>query len=409
MSAQRLRRWSNIELMLYKCFVFTGLYTDKCLFQFLVNNKGSFGGMDATEITPGLISNSTQEEPITYYLCTDMFLMGVSMTVYLGLFIPISLVGLSGNILVILVSNRKLSSTKMYMVALAVADTTSCIMYLTRMLMLKLNSHSTSCTIILIAAYFLGITMTYACHILAFVAIERCLSVTKPNLVRLSTNRAKMLCVFAVPIAILESGIFLFLTTLNVEYLHHIFRIVLVVLFAIPLFSIMLAYLAMSIALVQRNIKAARRNRLRFTNNQVVPVPSLSHPGDQHRNTSGLSSVLCKENETHNSNLKSKFTGNLTENASYGKRNEIGGHQINRSKSKMHIKRGVLDRVTAMLILVTMSFLILWTPFWLSVYHLPLPPLLTETYIITCIVNPFIYSFMSTDFRNELKRLFIKK
>ena len=355
-----------------------------------VNNKGSIEGMDVTEITPGLIGNSTQEKPIPNYICTDMFLLGVPMTVYLGLFIPITLVGLSGNILVILVSNRKMNSTKMYMVALAVADTTSCIMYLTRMIMLKLNSHSTSCTIILILACFMATTMIYACHILACVAIERCLSATKPNLVRLSTNRAKMLCVFAVPIAILEAG--LYFSTFVIKYFYRIYRIINVVLFAIPLFSIMLAYLAMLIALVQRNIKAARRNRRKFANNQVIPVPSLSH-----------------ENKTHTSSVKSKSTENFTENASYGKRNEIGGHQINRSKSKMHINRGVLDRVTAMLILVTMSFLILWTPVWLSVFHLPLPPLLSEKYIITSIVNPFIYSFMSTDFRNELKSLFSKK
>ena len=58
------------------------------------------------------------------------------------------------------------------------------------------------------------------------------------------------------------------------------------------------------------------------------------------------------------------------------------------------------------LLVVTVVFIACWSPLCVAVCGLPVPSVLLYLFIVNSVINPFIYSFMSSDFRQDVRRLF---
>ena len=58
------------------------------------------------------------------------------------------------------------------------------------------------------------------------------------------------------------------------------------------------------------------------------------------------------------------------------------------------------------LLVVTVVFIACWSPLCVAVCGLPVPSGLLYLFIVNSVINPFIYSFMSSDFRQDVRRLF---
>ncbi len=60
---------------------------------------------------------------------------------------------------------------------------------------------------------------------------------------------------------------------------------------------------------------------------------------------------------------------------------------------------GHMTKTGLMLMLVTVVFFACWAPYWLFVLNVKVPPLLVDVFILTSVINPAIYCFLSKSFR----------
>ena len=58
------------------------------------------------------------------------------------------------------------------------------------------------------------------------------------------------------------------------------------------------------------------------------------------------------------------------------------------------------------LLVVTVVFIVCWSPLFVVVCGLRVPSALVYLFIVNSVINPFIYSFMSSEFRRDVGRLF---
>ena len=103
------------------------------------------------------------------------------------IFTGLAALGLPGNLFVIAVYVRNMtSSTKVYMFALVVADTAACVAWI----MFHSAQYANTTTFFLNLFGYFG--TNFSVHLLAFVAIERLMSVCRPHQFNLSATRAKV-------------------------------------------------------------------------------------------------------------------------------------------------------------------------------------------------------------------------
>ncbi|KAI0241730.1 hypothetical protein LSAT2_020180 [Lamellibrachia satsuma] len=58
------------------------------------------------------------------------------------------------------------------------------------------------------------------------------------------------------------------------------------------------------------------------------------------------------------------------------------------------------------LLVVTIVFIVCWTPLGIASCGVSIPPPLLYLFIVNSVINPFIYSFMSSEFRKGVRQLF---
>ena len=58
------------------------------------------------------------------------------------------------------------------------------------------------------------------------------------------------------------------------------------------------------------------------------------------------------------------------------------------------------------LLVVTIAFIVCWTPLGIASCGVSMPPPLLYLFIVNSVINPFIYSFMSSEFRKGVRQLF---
>ena len=255
----------------------------------------------------------------------------------------VTVLSLPGNVCVIVVYTRQMSiPVKIYMFALAIADTGICICGIV-LSSVKID-HVTAGIVFIIS----DITITFSIYLLAFVSIERLMAVCWRHSINLSAVRVKLsLCVIA--LASSGNATVLFLARLQRnELLGRSLRLFGVISGVV---IVTLCYVVIAVKLV-RYTRAIRTNVAALSRAEATVTTSSTVPNNTRTST-------AKNAKTYKSVL--------------------------------------------LMFLVTVVFNVCWLPQWLMMVGIFVSDELRFTFLVNSGANPFIYSAVSVRFRSDVR------
>ena len=275
--------------------------------------------------------------------------------------------GIPGNVLVSAVyAINMTTSTRVYMFALAVADSAVCICGI---ILATIPHNIISREVI---GYLTFMSVAFSVFIMTFVSIERLLAVRRPHTFSLSTSRAKRALWVMVIAAAICAGT---LTTQRVYDNVAAMRITVAVIIASNAGVIIICY-------------------------TLVAVTILMLAKDAQRKVGGASSsALSKPSTSHA--LSNQLTMVNTE-------ADVTSHTRKSGTTKTTTKVAAAYRNMSVLLIITIVFLLSWMPISLHSIGFPLSKNWNRLYLINSFINPFIYNVVSRMFRNDV-RLFYRK
>ena len=288
--------------------------------------------------------------------------------------------GLPGNLLVIAVYVAKMTtSIRVYLFALAVADTAICVCGI------ALAASLTNFELKIIVFLIMSFAVNFSVGLLTFVSVERLLAVLRPHSFTLNPRRAKM--------ALLIITVYVTITTIVQVFLvaftgNGRFHAIAQFCFVFPCTSTMLiCYTIMAYKL----LKKARRNVC------VHNVVHLVEPG------------ISKVNSTTGDGTRRCNPGPsivTTEIIKYHMSGEIKSSQpatTNMSEKQVQTVKNLI-----LLFVITVIFIICWLPSWLRTLGLTIHDDVIRLLILNSVINPFIYGVASAMFREDVRRFYSK-
>ena len=273
--------------------------------------------------------------------------------------------GIPGNLLVIVVYSWKTStSTRLYMLALAIADLVVCIIAVvwTRVEFSSISQEITK--------WCLHMSLAFSTLLLSFVSIERLIAVRRPHSFSLCPRRAKWALVV---IALMGAFCATVLCVARVKHYELLTRIVIAsvtgssVVVMIGCYSVMAMTMLMKVRAVHRNTGVACG----------TPLP-------------GSASVTTVTAELNNSRPPSDVTSR-----------KIYPESVVKS---ITVKPAKTYKGVSLLFIITAVFIACWMSLWLSDVGFWIPSTARNLYILNSIVNPFIYSAVSGMFRDDVRQ-----
>jgi len=258
----------------------------------------------------------------------------------------LAVIGLPGNLFVITVYiGNMTTSTKVYMFALAIADTTICICAI-----ILMNAATIAYLTLNVALFSTDLAISFSVYLLAFVSIERLVAIYWPHKFNMSAVRAKTaLCIMAV--ATFVCG--LLLTVARLRRYDLISGIIRLLIIAICVITMTVCYAAIAIKLLA-NARVAR---------QKVGVIVWTLP--------------------------------LTNNSPAVLNSVVSTTETKQAKAL----RGVL-----LVFIVTVVFIVSWLPQWMAIIGVSVSIALKRIFVLNSILNPFIYSVASAMFRDDVRQ-----
>ena len=276
----------------------------------------------------------------------------------LAIFLVVVL-GLPGNLFVIAVYfTRKTTSTRVYMFALAKADTAVCICGI-----VLTNAHI-DVILLQIVLYFVDMSITFSVYLLTFVSIERLLAVWRPHSFSHSATRATRAVVV---IAVFSAVCAAMMTTARLHRYVLFARLfpMLVTLFSVIIMTICYTLLAIHLLNTLRN-----RKKVGVLN----ATPSLEPgPSTVSQNT---------------------IDGN------------VGNCDIAPVMYRVTAKQTKTYKNVLLLFIVTLVFIACWLPQWLAYVGVAVSREVLRIFLVNSAVNPFIYSVASAMFRNDVRQFY---
>ena len=277
--------------------------------------------------------------------------------------------GLPGNIFVFAVYVLQMkSSTRVYMFALAIADSAVCVSGI--VLLVGYTDIVTQ----FIFLETINVFIIFAMLILTFVSFERFLAIRRPHTFSLLPLRAKK----SLGYITLATCIFeILLRILYFSGSEDVFKILIVALI-LSCFTVMVTcYSLIALSLLQK----VRASRVKTG----VINPTYSSP------QSGTS----KQDQATTS------TG-VSPNLDLGETTSVAITDTNKTTAAQAKNvRGVL-----LLFLITVVFLVTWLPLWLSNAGVSIPTHIKRLFLLNSVVNPYIYGFASPMFRKDVRDFF---
>ena len=290
--------------------------------------------------------------------------------------------GLPGNLLVIAVYVAKMiTSTRVYLFALAVADTAICVCGIALAASLTNDVGLLKMIVFLIMSF----AVDFSVGLLTFVSVERLLAVLRPHAFTMNPRRAKMalliITVYVTIIVIVQ--VFLVAFTGNGR-----FHIIAQLCFVFPCTSTMLiCYTPMAYKL----LKKARRNVC------VHNVVHLVEPG-----ISKVTSTRCDGTPRCNPG-SSTITAEVIKYQMSGEIKSPRPPTTTMSEEQVQRFKNVI-----LLFGITVVFIVCWLPSWLRTLGLSIHDDVIRLLILNSVINPFIYGVASAMFREDV-RLFYRK
>ena len=281
------------------------------------------------------------------------------------------ILGLPGNLFVFSVYVVKMtSSTRVYMFALAIADSAVCVTGS----VLSVGYTDIVTTYVLIET--INVSTLFSVFLLTSVSLERCLAIRRPYTFSLHPLRAKKYlgCIT------LATGIFETLVLILDFIGHRAGFDVLVVVVLLSCFTVIVTcYTLIAVSLLQK-AKASRVKTGVINRTYPSPQPGTSIQ-DQATTAIGV---------TPNLHLSETTSVAVT---------DTNKATVAEAKNV----RGVL-----LLFVITVVFLISYLPLWLSKAGVSIPPQIMRLFLLSSVVNPYIYGFASPMFRKDVRDFFQK-
>ena len=262
--------------------------------------------------------------------------------------------------MVVVYFRRMKTSTSAYMFALGIADTSIC---LNCILVITMHVGEIKQLIVI---YVFNTSVMFSTCLLAFLATERCMAVARPRKFSLSTRKAKMVLVIFGATAMCCAAI---ASATRYFGFNRTYVILITSLANVCLLVLITSYSVVAVILLKR-MKAARR--------QVDVVAMTRSSADAVAATE--LNVLSTRIRTFNNGV---------------------------APSTAKVMNSVnAQRSTLVLFVVIAVFVLCWLPFFLRQYGLVVYIELKRLFTINSVVNPFIYSFLSPMFRNDVRQFY---
>jgi len=271
---------------------------------------------------------------------TDWGMQYNTITLVLGV------IGLPGNLFVIAVYiGNMTTSTKVYMFALAMADTMVCLCAI-----ILMNAVTIAYWTLNVALFSADLAILFSLYLLAFVSIERLVAIYWPHKFNMSAVRAKTaLCVIAV--ATFVCGVAFAVARLRrYEVISEILALLVI---GICVITMTVCYAAIAVKLLT-NARVARQK-------VGVIVWTLSTTDNS---PAVLNSVV---------------------------------HKAETKQAKAF--KGVL-----LVFIITVVFIASWLPHWMADIGVSVSITLKRIFMLNSVLNPFIYSVASAMFRDDVRQ-----
>ncbi|KAK2163838.1 hypothetical protein NP493_1444g02015 [Ridgeia piscesae] len=273
--------------------------------------------------------------------------------------------GLPGNLLVIAVyiANMK-TSTRVYMFALAAADTAICICAVV-LILAHTYTHFVATTVFI---SILSTTITFAVLLLVFMSVERLIAVRKPHTFNLNPKRAQLYLIVFLFCGVLFTTLNAFARHMKYEQFYRIAKAS----FLIASASVMATcYTVIGVTLLKTAVTS--RNQITSINMEIT---------SQNCNRSNVT-LTC-------TNVHSDVTQSTSMNVT----------------AKITAKQAKKFKSIFLLFLITVVFVACWLPTWIRTIGVNVSKDVTRVYVVNSIINPFIYGVASAMFREDVRQFY---
>ena len=295
---------------------------------------------------------------------------------------PVSVLGLPGNLFVIAVYMFKMTtSTRVYMFALAVADSAVCIsgMVLTFAALDFVKE--------VVFFFIISMSATFSIFLLVLVSIERLIAVKRPHSFNIEPQRAKK----ATLIIVVPATLFATVTeTLHaMRYIRFVEVFELGMLFSCA-FIIIICYTLMAEELLNKIRPSRNQVGVQSVTRSTVPrtselvISTIADPGHSCNQGTIIIPTVAQANVKSNTMKSAPVTAT----------NKITAKQTKTFKSVF------------LLFIITTTFIACWLPLWLSNMGVSIPPEWIGLFILNSVVNPFIYGVASVMFREDVRQFY---
>ena len=327
--------------------------------------------------------------------------------------------GLPGNLLVIVVYMRKMTtSTRVYMFALAVGDTAVCVCGIF-LITTAMDSITTS-----VFVFALNTSVTFTAYMLVFVSIERLIAVRRPHSFNVKVQRAKKILLILVVAAVVYAMVIIVTGLIQYQQVSRILG-------SWMLFMGTLIMTTCYILIATTLLKRARssRNRIAVACRTGSPQQGPSHVIPKGKETIIAEGLLCQKNAGFsNKTMKMKAIRPV--------KNDIrpfhpGQSQVSTTATEtLHMQSscttipgaGTAAPATAtnktvanqsktyssvtLLFIITVVFIACWLPQWITAIGITMPDAVRRIFVVNSVVNPFIYGVASAMFREDVRQFY---
>ena len=304
--------------------------------------------------------------------------------------------GLPGNLLVIAVYVRNtVSSVRVYMLALAVADSAICIGAII------LSTERTNVFATYAVLYVLDVAVTFSMFLLVFVAIERLTAILRPHSFTTNSRRAwkALIIIAAVSVGLVTCSI-----ATRETRLQSIHTGIQMFIFTVSVLAIIICYIMIAAMLLARDKSA--RTRVSTFNPTASPNPQTS----QNRILNiATEDPACRDNPNVSTNTDTVVTIRPFQRTECV--NAPGTSNVTTSASVVPTNTPTVTQATAyknvlLLFIITVVFMACWLPFWLHSMGVPIASKLSRLFVVNSVVNPFIYGVASAMFREDVRQFY---
>ena len=315
--------------------------------------------------------------------------------------------GLPGNVLVITVYVRKMTtSTRMYMVALAVADSAVCVG------MIVLGTALTGLVTTKVIIYVINMSIFYSVLLLVFVSIERLIAVRRPHSFTVNTERARKALITIAVAAVVFNTVHNWARLMQYEKFIRVYGLCFI---CVCILTMTTCYILIAATLL---------GRARASRSQITVQPGSYEPRSSHmfqtvedfvrQPGAGLSNITMKVNiirpvkciDPGPSDVTTKFEETSRVQSS---RTTIHGAATSArlsTSNKTVAKEKKTSANVALLFVITFVFVVCWIPSSLDSMGFSIPREVQLLFILNSVVNPFIYSVASAMFREDARQFY---